>query len=96
MSAEFYTVIEDERGTLRLEFYRRMAFVHLTFNLPLEGMRAAKHMWPELKALLSRMGYAAVHVIIPDDDERLYRFERHFGFEEIKRDGGAILMAQEC
>lgn len=93
--SEWYTVVDDRRGTLKLEFFRRMAFIHLVFRLPMDGMRAARALFPEVKAMLRNLGYRFVHVIIPEGDQKLYRFEEKFGFREVKRHGGFILMAQE-
>jgi DNA-binding FadR family transcriptional regulator len=41
VKSEWETLVDDERGTLKLEFNRRMAFLHLTLKQALEGMRAA-------------------------------------------------------
>lgn len=95
MKAEWYTLYKDDLGTCRLEFFRKRVFLHLTFNQPFEGMRKAKQIWPQLKQMLKNMGYRTMNVIIPDGDEKLYRFEQHFGFVEKRRGKGLILMEQE-
>ncbi len=94
--SEWYTVVDDERGTLKFEFFRGLAFLHLVFRLPLAGMRAARDLFPEVKRILRAVGYERVHVIIPEGDERLYRFECAFGFSEVRRYKGQIIMAQDC
>jgi hypothetical protein len=93
--SEWYTVVDDERGTLKLEFFRGMAFLHLDFRLPLAGMRAAKELFPDVKRILARLDYRRMYVIIPEGNDKLYKFEQHFGFSEEKRAGGQILMGQE-
>jgi hypothetical protein len=89
-------MIDDERGTLRLEFNRRMAFLHLMVRKPMAALRGWRDVFYSVKAILRAIGYSAVNVIIPEGDAKLYRFEIAFGFREIRRAGGHILMSQEC
>ena len=95
MRSEWETLVDDERGTLRLEFNRKMAFIHVRFRKAMEGMRAAKELLPSVLSILRGMGYKRAHVIIPDGNDALYRFETSFGFRECRRAGGNILMHQE-
>lgn len=88
------TVCDDARGSVKLEFYRGCAFLHLTLLLPMEGMRAVKAQFVQVKAWLKSMGHACVFVNIPEADEKLYRFERHMGFEPVRRVNGHIIMRQ--
>lgn len=90
------TAVDDERGTFKIEFYRGIAFLHLTLRLPMEGMRAARELFPQIKTWLKRMGHDGVCVNIPEGDAKLYRFERSFGFKEAGRINGRIIMWQEC
>lgn len=92
--SRWLTAVDDERGTLKIEFNAGMAFLHLSFRQVLQGMRDVKRLLPELKAWLRSMGHDRVFVIIPEGDEKLYRFERLFGFSEVRRASGQILMAQ--
>ena len=94
--SRFLTVIDDERGMLRLEFWRGLAFVHSTFRKPLAAMRAAKTAFPDLLARLKRMGYEHCYVAIPLGDEKLFRLERSFGFRELCVFNGHLIMAQSC
>ncbi len=96
MRSEWHTFVEDERGTVRLEFNRRMVFLHLILRKPMEGLRAVRALFPDLKGILRALGYQKVNVIIPEGDEKLYRFERMMGFAETRRHGGQILMSQGC
>ena len=89
-------VIDDERGTLRIQFYRGLAFLHSTFRRRIEGMRTARAYLPQIKAWLKRMGHDDVYVCIPEGDCMLYRFECLFGFREYKRINGHIIMFQRC
>lgn len=94
MTSRFLTVIDDERASFRIEFFRGLAFLHLVVRLPVKAMRDARRMFPVVKAWLKRMGHDMVFVLIPDGDKKLYRFESAFGFREIKRKNGHILMGQ--
>lgn len=96
MKSEWYTFADDERGTVRLEFNRRMVFLHLVLRKPMAGLRAVKECFPALKAALRNIGYRTVNVIIPEGDEKLYRFEQRMGFTERRRAGGHILLSQAC
>ena len=87
-------VIDDERGTLKIEFFRGLAFVHTTFRRPVQAMRAARAYFPQVRRWLKRMGHYEVFVCIPEGDAMLERFERSFGFAEYKRLRGHIIMFQ--
>lgn len=91
------TVFDDERGTLKLEFYRGIVSVHSEFRKPIAAMRAAKAVFPDLKAWLRSLGHRHLYTAIPDDaNETLLRFERSFGFSERKRMKGWLILSQEC
>ena len=96
MTSEWKTLVDDERGVLKVEFNSGMVFLHVKFRQVMAGMRSAKAMFPTVKEMLRGMGYKRIHVIIPEGDDALYRFERYFGFRDVRRIGGHILMEQEC
>ena len=90
------TVIDDDRGNLRVEFWRGLAFLHSTWRKPVAAMRAARTIFPELRARLKRLGHQHCYVAIPIGDEKLFRFERSFGFRELCVFNGHLIMAQSC
>lgn len=94
--SRWLTVVDDERGHMKIEFNGGMAFLHLALKQVMQGMRDTKRLFPDLKAWLRSMGHEFVFVIIPTGDEKLYRFEQMFGFKEVRRTSGHILMAQRC
>lgn len=98
MRSEWYTMVDDERGTLKLEFNRRAVFLHLSLWKPMDGLRAVRAYFPYLKAVLRNLGYRFVHVIIPEGDDKLRRFETWLGFTELVRVPAKrqIVMRQEC
>jgi hypothetical protein len=89
-------VIDDERGTLQIQFFRGLPFLHSTFRRRIEAMRAARDYFPQIKAWLKSMGHYEVLVCIPEGDDLLYKFEKRFGFREYKRRNGHIIMLQRC
>lgn len=89
-------VLDDERGTLQIQFFRGLAFLHSTFRRRIEGMRTARAYFPQIKAWLKRMGHDDVYVCIPEGEPMLYKFERAFGFVEYTRRNGHIIMMQRC
>ena len=95
MKSTWATVVDNELGTLKLEFNSGMAFLHLIFRKPMDGLRVARERFPDVKVILRMLGYRRVHVAIPEGDYALYRFETSFGFRECRRAGGNILMHQE-
>ena len=94
--SQWVTYWEDELGVAKLEFFKGMAFIHLTLFKPISGMRTVKRELVKLKVHLRGFGYKTLFVIIPDGDDKLYRFEKYVGFQEVNRAGGQILMRQEC
>ena len=96
MKSEWKTLVDDERGVLKVEFNSGMVFLHVVLRLPMEGIRAIRRELPAFKDVLRALGYKKMHVAIPEGDEKLYQFEKMFGFNEVKRAKGQILMVQEC
>lgn len=95
MKSEWETLVDDERGTLKLEFNSRMVFLHLTLRQALAGMRAAKALFPDVLEIIRALGYRRVHVIIPEGNDALHRFEEFFGFSDLRHIRKHILMCRE-
>lgn len=91
---EWYTYWSDDKLTVRIEFWKRQAHLHVELKKPLAGMKLMRAKFAELKAMLRAIGHRFVYVLIPDNDAKLYRFEELFGFEERRRGQGHILMRQ--
>lgn len=95
---EWTTLVDDERGLVRLEFNKNMGriFVHLTLKKwNTEILRSLRDGISILTGTLQAVGVRRLNVIIPEGDDKLYRFERLFGFVEKRRKGGVILMEKE-
>ena len=90
-----HTVLKNEFGTLSCEISKEGCwFVHL------ELKKWSKSLYKEYLIFfykwlhtLNKKGVSAVFVLIPEGDDKLYKFEEMFGFKEIDRKGGQILMA---
>ena len=96
MKSEWWTIWDDALATVKIEFNNHMAFLHLVIHTnAVQAMRYIREGFPTVKKTLRELGHDKVYVIIPEGDNKLYRFERFFGFEEVRRAGGNILMAQE-
>lgn len=96
MNSRWLTAVDDERGALKIEFNSGLAFLHLTLKQPLAGMRAAHEHFPQVLAWLRRMGHDVVYAINPLSEDSVYRFHKYFGFAEVDRQNGAIIMARAC
>ena len=92
---ELYTVLDDDRGTVVFEFWRGLVALHVRFKKRIAGMRMARTMFHPVLGILRSLGYKSVYVLIPEGDDKLYRFEQHFGFNEVKRVNRHILMKRE-
>ena len=88
------TVIDDERGSLQLEFWEGLVFLHASFKRKVSAMRAARELFPQLKRWLAEVGHEFSYVYIPVGDEKLHRFEKLFGFRDMCVLNGHIFMAQ--
>lgn len=94
--SDWVVYADDEMLTVRLEFFMGAVFLHAVIKgRRIEAVRRFRSGFADLKAYLRVLGYKAIHVIIPEGDAMLYRFERLFGFVECAREGGNILMRQE-
>lgn len=95
LASRWLTVIDDERGTLKIEFWEGLAFLHSEFRRKVSAMRAAREIFPQLKAWLKSMGHDFCYVIIDPADKMRHRFECHFGFRDLCFFVGFLVMAQE-
>lgn len=98
MKSLWETLVDDARGIFRLEYNFDRVFLHLEFrdkSYVLDLVRHCREQFPLVKSMIKAEGYDRVSVIIPEGDDKLYRFEKLFGFHEVKRAGGQILMEQE-
>lgn len=92
------TLIDDERGTFEVEIGAITGRLYVHLQLKQRWTPSLKRQlledWSALKAYFAIHGHREVRVIIPDNDERLEKFERLMGFEEEARLAGHIVMVQ--
>jgi len=92
----YITVIDDEHGKLEVEMLNGSPFIHLTLHE--WSPQLFKEYKNTFKAVLSKMkeeGITQVYVLIPNDDPKLKKFEKMFGFKELNEGNGMLLMYQE-
>jgi hypothetical protein len=91
-----HIVLKNEMGVLRCEISKEGCYF-LHFELHKWSKKLFKeslvyfYKWLHT---LNEKGVLAVFVLIPEGDDKLYKWEEMFGFKEIDRSGGHILMAQ--
>lgn len=89
-------VFDDERGTLSIEFYAGMAFVHFVVRQKAKALRYAKRNLPLLRAWLLRMGHEMLYAIVDAGNKERLHFVLRFGFREIDRNQRNVLLGQDC
>lgn len=93
------TIIDDERACFRLEVNDELkrVFLHLVLRRwDTEILRSLKDGLMIVTGTLKALGHKRVSVLIPEGDDKLYRFQVMFGLTEVKRSGGHILLEKEC
>jgi len=97
MSGEIWdvTLIDDERGIYRLEIALGKVFLHLELRQWGPSIvRAIREELANTKRFLAERGILLMFVLIDEGGPKLYKFGCMFGFEEIARGNGRILMQQ--
>lgn len=91
-----YPVLSNELGDLECEISKEgLFFLHLSLKKWNKTLykQSLIYFYSWLN-MLYESGVLAVFVLIPEEDKKLYKFEQMFGFEEIDRKNGYVLMAQ--
>lgn len=88
------TLIQNDKYHLMVEWgYEDCPFLHLDiFQWSPSLYREYKIVWQEVLKWFEQQGYNEVFILIPDNDPKLYKFETKFGFTEVSREDGEILM----
>ena len=87
------SLIDNEMVHLKVQLLEGLPFIHLEVKQwsPLLA-RQYKKTWKKILRDMGALGYGEVFILIPDDDPKLYKFETMFGFTEVERQDGKILM----
>lgn len=89
-------LIDDDCVNLRAEIVEGCVFLHLDLHdWSKELYKAFKETFNDVKNVLKDSGYDDVWVIIPNNDKKLLKFERMFGFEIVGYCKDSYLMWQE-
>jgi hypothetical protein len=90
------TVINNDDGFLRIQWVNNLPFIHLHLYVWTPSKyKEYKRIWNKFLSDLAKKDVPCVFVIIPDDDEKLYKFETMFGFEEAEHGNGYFLMVKD-
>jgi hypothetical protein len=90
------TLVEDRDCRVRVEFWRGYVFFHCKFHRwSVRAMRVVDAAYPKMMSLMADLGFEFLHLFIPDGKQGLYRFCERFGFREVERKSGWVLMRQE-
>lgn len=90
---EWYEFVNDDRLTMKVEFWRRAAFVHCTIHKPVSGTRAVRVVFPPMCDMLRAIGHKVVYALV--EGERRERFCKMFGLRTERRFGALTLMKKE-
>jgi FMN phosphatase YigB (HAD superfamily) len=84
---------DDEDGFLRFEFTDDKVFAHATVSSWNKRVYIkCLAMWSEAKRELKELGYNDIFVIIPNNDKKLIKFEKIFGFVPLSISDKYLLM----
>lgn len=90
------TLLDCEYGHLEMEYWDGEPLIHLTLNKwSKEKYKKYKTLWQVFLNQFRELGYKRVLVAIPDNDPKLEKFEKMFGFTEIKREKGVLIMERK-
>lgn len=91
-----YVMIDDEYIKFSVEYIEEQPFLHLELHQWSKSLyKVYLEMFDEIKQILKDMGYDAVWVLIPDDDNKLLKFEKMFGFNVMVHCTNMYLLYQE-
>ena len=87
---------DDEFGYLEYEVSFGVPWVHseIYYWTP-SAYKEYKGIWKAAKEILKSEGFSEVFVAIPDNDPKLLKFEKMFGFNIVHSKEGAIILKQE-
>lgn len=91
--------VERDWGNVRLSERKGMAgkgWVHCDIiQWGLKQRRECADIWPRFLADAKQAGYNEIHSCVPEQDEKLLKWQRIFGMKEQYREGGLVFFSQE-
>jgi len=92
INSEMYVLFDDEVARMKLEFWKRRAFIHLLAKgSPLRVARRALRMFPAAKRICAALGIRVVEALFPDN-AGLERLCVLCGFRLYARENGLTYM----
>ena len=88
---------EGKDAQVLLHYWEDKVFIHCKVNRKKWGVSLYKKLYVMLQHIgvyLKEMGYTKVHSLIPDNDDKLYKFQLMFGFTSEYSVNGAILLSR--
>jgi hypothetical protein len=87
------TVMDNELLRLRVQFHLGRPYIHVTVRKWSHTLyKAYLRVWALLLQQLAKDGHPVAFSVIPEGDNKLYKFQLMFGMKEEMRDDGHILM----
>jgi hypothetical protein len=84
---------DDEDGYLKIQWHEERAYAHAEiFKWSKANYYKALEIWEATKQELAEQGVDKVFVLIPEDDYKLIKFEKMFGFQPITTHNGVMYM----
>lgn len=84
---------DDEDGYLKIQWHEGKPYAHAEiFNWSKASYYKALEIWEATKQELAEQGVSEIFVIIPEEDKKLIKFEKMFGFQPITTHNGAMYM----
>lgn len=84
---------DDKDITIKFEYHEDKVFAHAQAYTWNKSMYFKFHdIWHVAKEELLEAGFKEIHVIIPADDKKLFKFETMFGFKPIKKHDNILIM----
>lgn len=90
------TIISNEFLKLEVSMLLNVPYIHAEiYKWTPTLYKAYKQVWNKFLSQMGKEGHPCVFCVIPDNDSKLLKFEKMFGFEEVKREDGQILMVKD-
>ena len=91
-----WTLLDTEEVEFEIEVIEGKAFIHLALHKWSHTyFKKYREIFEGVKPFLKAQGFHTVYVAIPDNDDKLLRFELMFGFKIIEQLAGHYLLSQE-
>jgi len=90
------TLIKDDTMHLEVECTEGFYFLHLQLDVwSKDFFKVYKEMFEDIKQIFKDENVDTLYIIIPDDDKKLLKFERMFGWEILTHCKNTFIMYLE-